>query len=364
MKYPCAWGAKKIIKSEWWVLWGPPVPAFTRAEERLDDAIPLDLKQLNINSVSEAKAEVWCEHTAVDCVRAITSLINLLDGSGKVRVVDSLYRSTTARRAYFYKTVKKNVFSQWDRLDLSRKPKHCLYWSEADQKSDFSLQFKLIEQTFIHIGRQCLSPYTRTYAHTRTSNTQDTTREPVPTTHICVGGLTSHVRSGSFQGEDDAPDKSVTLFSLAVRPSGPNCFSEKASGRMNNCSTNTNFLKTCLWVTTPSRRRVQIISIRANDAGTNGQQRLLLHRNSMTGGLWQSTGMTWDLFYRWHQQLIRLDFLHNVKKKHSTSSVVTTCISAWEKISYNYIWMLTGGMTKDLGSSLTFTSPTEKNIQH
>lgn len=59
-------------------------------EERLDDAVPLDLKPLNINSVSEAKAKVWCEQTTVYCMRAITSLIYLLDGSGKVRVVGQL----------------------------------------------------------------------------------------------------------------------------------------------------------------------------------------------------------------------------------------------------------------------------------
>lgn len=101
--------------------------------------------------------------------------------------------------------------------------------------------------------------------------------------------------------------------------------------------------------TTPSRLPGQIISIKANDAGTNGPQRLLLE----AAGLWWTTAMMWDLWSWCHQQLIRLDFPHSVQKRNTPPAVFTQ--SAWEKkISYKHIWMFVGWMTKGFKSMTHF----------
>lgn len=51
--------------------WKSPVSRHT-VDGWLDDAVPLDLKQL---IVSEAEGKVWHEHTAVDWMHAIKSFI-------------------------------------------------------------------------------------------------------------------------------------------------------------------------------------------------------------------------------------------------------------------------------------------------
>lgn len=65
-----------------------------------------------------------------------------------------------------------------------------------------------------HMQTMHFSLHTDTHTHTR-----DATREPVPTTRIMSGELPARERSGCFRGKDAAPDKSVALFSLTVRPS-------------------------------------------------------------------------------------------------------------------------------------------------
>lgn len=263
-------------------------------------------------------------------MHAITSVTYLLESSGKVKVVDILYRSTRVPALTFTnKLLKKNTFSQWERCDLSRKPKHCVHWSKTDQKSDsafsFSINslFKPTELTTIHT-RQTMH-YTHMPVHTHTqSNTQDATQEPVPTTHTCVGGLPAHVRSGSLGRRGT---KVWYYFHFWWDPLDQTVWLEKASGSRN---------------TTPSRLPGQIISIKANDAGTNGPQRLLL----AAAGLWQTTAMMWDLWSWCHQQLIRLDLPQSVQQRNTpTGSVFTQ--SAWEKnISCKHIWMFVGWMTK------------------
>lgn len=135
----------------------------------------------------------------------------------------------------------------------------------------------LMKHRSFHICRRCISFYTETHEHTRR----------MPRRNQCQPHVSASenypLTNALAVFEERTPRQTKVLHYFRSWWDPPmtfhNCFTEKAFGRINNyqllqreCQ-----LFKCMFTAhhAPSRHQVQIISFRANDAGTNEQQRLL-----------------------------------------------------------------------------------------